>query len=901
MIVSERVNLLFALALFMMTMLANEALAQTNIDWDQSTGAWSDASRWVGGNIPDDATEAATLGGAGEYTVIYDFSSLTIGGLSITNPSSVLDISGVNGDRRISIGSDFVNAGELNLNSDGGGFGGIVDVTGTFTNEGSLSFAGATNTNIGRNRINADVVNTGTIAVDRNGFINGDLTNDGTINVAEGSTLSFAVNNTINQNSGSLNFAAAATRLDNTTLNFNGGEITGEDITLENSTLNLAAGITRSFNLESVNTVTIDGPSNLTFNLNATGSSDSRVELGTDFVNAGELNLNSDGGGFGGIVDVTGTFTNEGSLSFAGATNTNIGRNRINADVVNTGTIAVDRNGFINGDLTNDGTINVAEGSTLSFAVNTTINQNSGSLNFAAAATRLDNTTLNFNGGEITGEDITLENSTLNLAAGITRSFNLESVNTVTIDGPSNLTFNLNATGSSDSRVELGTDFVNAGELNLNSDGGGFGGIVDVTGTFTNEGSLSFAGATNTNIGRNRINADVVNTGTIAVDRNGFINGDLTNDGTINVAEGSTLSFAVNNTINQNSGSLNFAAAATRLDNTTLNFNGGEITGEDITLENSTLNLAAGITRSFNLESVNTVTIDGPSNLTFNLNATGSSDSRVELGTDFVNAGELNLNSDGGGFGGIVDVTGTFTNEGSLSFAGATNTNIGRNRINADVVNTGTIAVDRDGFINGDLTNDGTINVAEGSTFRTNGTFTSGSGGVLTGEGDFAFDAVSQLLLGGTVSPGDQIGQLTFSSDIQFEEFAVLAIELGGTTQVDQYDLFFGNGDIDLDGLLSVSLVDGFLNSIQETDEFTILSADGSLTGIFSGIADGGTLLTNDGTFTVNYTGNSVVLSEFTAVAIPEPTSIALLTSLLAVISLRRQKRLTSGLVRRAS
>jgi uncharacterized protein (TIGR03382 family) len=94
-------------------------------------------------------------------------------------------------------------------------------------------------------------------------------------------------------------------------------------------------------------------------------------------------------------------------------------------------------------------------------------------------------------------------------------------------------------------------------------------------------------------------------------------------------------------------------------------------------------------------------------------------------------------------------------------------------------------------------------------------------------------------------------------------------------------------GNLSLAGSLGLNLVDGYLP--QYSDLFKIIDVDGSSSGFFGNVTDGGTLSTlgNEGAFKVFSSGGDVWLGEFTVV--PEP-GIACLGGLGALVLLRRRK-----------
>ncbi|CAN0366154.1 unnamed protein product, partial [Ectocarpus sp. 4 AP-2014] len=148
----------------------------------------------------------------------------------------------------------------------------------------------------------------------------------------------------------------------------------------------------------------------------------------------------------------------------------------------------------------------------------------------------------------------------------------------------------------------------------------------------------------------------------------------------------------------------------------------------------------------------------------------------------------------------------------------------------------------------------------------------------------------------GLISPGSSPGELVLdASTVNLGVNAEVFAELGGTTQGVDYDLLDVLGAFTLDGGLELSLLGGFLPS--PSDLFEIVTAD-DLIGEFSNVANGGFLLSGDGLaqFTVNYgpgsafNEDSVVLSDFVDLSIPEPAA-AVLAALSVLPMVGRRQR----------
>lgn len=135
-------------------------------------------------------------------------------------------------------------------------------------------------------------------------------------------------------------------------------------------------------------------------------------------------------------------------------------------------------------------------------------------------------------------------------------------------------------------------------------------------------------------------------------------------------------------------------------------------------------------------------------------------------------------------------------------------------------------------------------------------------GGVLTGEGE-VFVGTGPIHspvrnISGRIEPGDPIGQLTIDGDLSQQDAGTLAIDLGGTVAITEYDRLEVDRFAFLDGTLEVSLVDAgsgvFMPSVGNT--FTILTAAEGVQGTFDDLQ-----LPAGFTWNVMYGANSVTLS----------------------------------------
>ncbi len=193
----------------------------------------------------------------------------------------------------------------------------------------------------------------------------------------------------------------------------------------------------------------------------------------------------------------------------------------------------------------------------------------------------------------------------------------------------------------------------------------------------------------------------------------------------------------------------------------------------------------------------------------------------------------------------------------------------------------------------GSFENAGVIDAGSGSRVSFDAALTSVAGSTLTGDGTIAANGL--ILAAGLVSPGaglDETADLTLDNNVDFADTTLFDVQIGGPFDGQDFDEFVVTMNLLLDGVLSVNLTNGFTPDAADTFEVAEALA---ITGAFDNVANGGTLLTDDGlgSFVVNYGSGSafdpdlVVLSNFTE--IPEPTTFALLAPAAGLLLRRRR------------
>jgi probable HAF family extracellular repeat protein len=258
--------------------------------------------------------------------------------------------------------------------------------------------------------------------------------------------------------------------------------------------------------------------------------------------------------------------------------------------------------------------------------------------------------------------------------------------------------------------------------------------------------------------------------------------------------------------------------------------------------------LANGRSISAQSQVINTGVIRGSG--TFEAPLQNSGEVRVAAGESLLVIGTTPFHSNFGkieAIGGSMEFAGALTNNANVGLItggnatyrfrnGLTNNgslmlSFGTNNVSGDITNSGTgkivVAGGAAATFYDDVTQNGTLQVIKVGSTNSVAVFAGafiGSGGS-SGGGDIFFL--------GDLRPGNSPASVTFGNNVAFASSATLSVEIGGTNQGTGYDHLNITGDLALDGVLEVALINGFIPSAGQS--FNILDW-GTLTGSFAAI-----------------------------------------------------------------
>jgi fibronectin-binding autotransporter adhesin len=702
-----------------------------------------------------------------------------------------------------------------------------VSMNGSFS-VGDLQLAGGNTLAVGGNTLNVggtSILNAGAVTIG-----NGNLTLGNNVTLSGGGTITTTSDVFINQASGGLTL----TNVDNTIQGTgqygqNGLSITnqsGGTINALGGTLTMNGGglITNAGLLGAVNTGTLE----IDNTVNNAG--------GNITANAGTVSVNStiNGGTLNSISGGTltsGTATLNGVTISAGSTYNVGGQTFLEGTITNNGTITVPNNTLTvaGGDVTLTG------GGTVTMSSDAFFNQSSGGLvlnnvnNTIEGTGQLGQNGMALNNGGTVNANVTSGTLSLNGGGAVTNTGLLEATNggilsitnnvtntgaNITADGG---TVSVNATITGGTLNQVGTGVLTSGSATLNgvtiSAGSTYnvGGQTFLEGTITNNGTITVPNTTLTISGGTGVT--LTGGGTVIMSNDAFFNqasGGLTLDNVNNTIEG-TGQLGQNGMafINESGGTVN------------ANINGGTLS----------LNGSGLVTNAGLLEATNSGTLE----ITNNVINTG--------GNITANGGTVLITGGATITGGTLNQTGT----GVLTSGTAT--------LNGVTISTGsTYNVGGQTFLEGTITNNGTITNPNNTLTIAGGDVTLTGGGTVSMTSDAFFNQASSGLtlnnVNNTIKGTGQLGQNGMA----------LNNESGGTVNATGGTLSLNGGGLVTNAGLLEATTTGTLNISNTVNNSGNITANGGIVNISSTI-NGGTLNTLNGG-TMN--GNGAVLNGVT-------------------------------------
>lgn len=328
--------------------------------WMNSRGGlWRDAASWSKGSVPDTSTRAfVTLNGVYEVTI--DQNAAVAGLLNGGGAASAPTLT-IGGNAGLTVKNNALNAGTMRLRSAGGAYKASLSVSGLLTNNGTIESAQGAG---GERAISGKLLNQGTLRVGWPLTFSGNLANAKTLTIDAGQRLTIPGGaSVLDQNAGAIDGAGVLELRDGATLNFAGGTTNpAAPPLLTNAILAFKAGASSAAGF------VLRGASQLKGNVGARQTVSIRADAQFDrtavttpggLTNAGTIRLESVDSTRGANLVVRGLLTNLGTIESGDGAG---GAHSIAGDILNRGTIQVDRNLAHAGALDNVGVIGISFG-----------------------------------------------------------------------------------------------------------------------------------------------------------------------------------------------------------------------------------------------------------------------------------------------------------------------------------------------------------------------------------------------------------------------------------------------------------------------------------------------------------------------------------------------------------
>jgi autotransporter-associated beta strand protein len=294
----------------------------------------------------------------------------------------------------------------------------------------------------------------------------------------------------------------------------------------------------------------------------------------------------------------------------------------------------------------------------------------------------------------------------------------------------------------------------------------------------------------------------------------------------------------------------------------TLQLNGFNLTVASL----SSVNGVVGTVQNGSAGAESTLTIAGSQTTTFGgILADGSSE-------------KLNLVRSG---------TGTTILTENNTFSGTTRVTGGSLVIEGSLAGGGAVSVEGGNLIVTNTVISSAVDVSNGANMVVNGfigTGTTSVAGSVSGTGTIESASGVTIAAGGTLAPGNSIGTLFVTGDLSFTQGSFFELEIDQDQLI--ADSLAVNGALNLDNA-TLNITDlGAVNNVTIDNTLFTIATFTSLTGTFNGLANNDIVTVGDNQWRISYGGSAITLS-----AVPEPSALLFVGSMVGVALVRRRRR----------
>ncbi len=729
--------------------------------------------------------------GTGKSLITQHGEGSTLSGNLSSGQSLVLELT--NGeDEKTTASASFSNAGTITLTKieSNNNNARLAISSGTLTNTGTITSEAAENT--GHRYIEGNLKNTGTLNINSDTEFDSTsalLTNEGALNVATGAALFGSSETSVANAAGSINgTGTGAVQMEpGTSFTEGAGTTSGtKPVLLRDAALHYTgSGESKITQHGEGNTLSGNLAAGQSLVLESTNGEHEKTTASESFSNAGSITLTKieENNNNARLAISSGTLTNTGTITSEAAEST--GHRFLEGSITNKGTLNINSDTEYNtkeAALTNEGTLNVAEGATLDASNDGTVT-NGADGKIAAGST--GNVVVEPGGtfaegaGTTSGtKPVILRDAALHYTGtGESKITQHGEGNTLSGNLAAGQSLVLESTNGEHAKTTASASFTNAGSITLTKSetNNNNARLAISSGTLTNSGTITSEAAEG---GSHRyIEGSVTNTGTLNIDSDTEYNATsalLTNEGTLNVAEGVALTVSGSGAVANDAGNIATGATGAVLMEPGTSFTQGAGTTSGtlpvIVRDGALAYTGSGASTIAQRGESGTLSGNISSGQSLLIESTNGEHAKTTASASFTNGGTITLTKteSNNNNARLAIASGTLTNSGTITSEAAEGT--GHRFIEGNLTNKGTLQINSSTEYNAKgatLTNEGTIDLAEGVTLSVSGSATViNNAGTIAGTGS---GALSQS--GGTFKNGS--GKTTGSEPVILNNVAL--------------------------------------------------------------------------------------------------------------------------------